>query len=120
MEKEKMLVTSFSFSHNVSQFSSLISLTLSQTKPCFLCVCRASLLKTMWCGNRRNCSKRAIFPFYTASSTLLENFPQFPQFHQIYNRLLPTLSVWKSPKFIVWERVTNCDCVTPQGSIFHT
>ena len=36
-------------------------------------------------------------------STCLENFSA--HFHHILNCLLQTLSVWKSLKFVVWERV---------------
>ena len=40
--------------------------------------------------------------FPTVFSTHLENFLPF---YQIWNCLLQTLSVWKSPKFVVWERI---------------
>ena len=33
----------------------------------------------------------------------------FHHFHQLLNRRLQTLSIWKSLKFVVWERVNRLD-----------
>ena len=51
------------------------TLTLSQTSPGFY----VSALQVFGkrCGKRRNCSLRAISPFPTAFSTLLDNFLPF-------------------------------------------
>ena len=71
-------------------------------KPWFLCVCSTCLLKTL-------CEKGKLLitsnsPFPTAFSTFLENLGNC---HQIWNCDLLTLSVWKSVKFVVWERVNK-------------
>ena len=79
-EKEKSVVTSyFSFSH--SHFKRLVlqkhvvCLTLSQTSPGF----HVSAVQVFrkHCGKRRNCSQRAISPFLTVFSTLLEDLLPF-------------------------------------------
>ena len=82
------------------------------------------------CGKRRNCLLQAISPFPTLFSTLLENFLPYSSnlkssaksfcleeskichlgkglchFHQIQNVRMQRLPVWKSLKFVVWERV---------------
>ena len=46
-----------------------------------------------------------ISPFSTVFSKLLENFLHF---HQILNRHLQILSVWKRLKLVVWETVNPC------------
>ena len=56
------------------------------------------------CGKRRNCSLQAIAPFPTVFSIHLENSLLFCQ---ILSCRLPTFSVWKSLKFVVWERVKD-------------
>ena len=61
-------------------------------KPWFLRVCRTSLLKTQWENETSN------FSFSHFWRT-------FCHFHQIWNCCLQTLLVWKSLKFVVWERV---------------
>ena len=73
-----MLVTSiFSFSQNVlySFRYKFQFLTLSHTSPGF----HVSAVKVFrkLCGKRRNCSERAISPFPTVFSNLLESFQSF-------------------------------------------
>ena len=69
-------------------------------KPLFLCVCRTSLLKTLWEKEKLlvtinfSFSHSVFFPFWIA----------FCYFHQIWNCHLQALSVWKRLKFVVWER----------------
>ena len=79
----------------------LISLfTLSQTSPGFY----MSAVQVFWkhSGKKRNSSWRAISPFLQCFLPIRRNFCHF---HQVLNcRLLP-LSVWKSLRFVVWERV---------------
>ena len=77
-------------------------LTLSQTSPGFYV--SAVQIFRKHCGKRRNCSQRAISPFPTAFSTLLENLLPFSP---ILNCRLQTLPIWKSKKFVFWERVNN-------------
>ena len=43
----------------------------------------------------------------------------FCHFHQIQNSALQTLSVWKSPKFVVWKRV-KWACSVNLGATFFT
>ena len=69
-------------------------------KPWISCVCSQVCWKH--CGKRRNCSSRAISPFLTVFSTYLENFLPFSS--NFYLRL-QRLSVLRSLKFIIWERV---------------
>ena len=67
-------------------------------KPLFLCVCRASLLKTVWEKEKllitsNSYFSRSVFYTFCELSAIL---------HQIKNYCLQTLSVWKSLKFVVW------------------
>ena len=72
-------------------------------KPWFLCVCCTSLLKTLWEKEKiaRN-EQFLLFPqcFLPFSRT-------FFHIHQIQNYHLQTLSVWKSLKFVVLERIKD-------------
>ena len=79
----------------------MITLTLSQVIPGFY----MSAVQVFWkhCGKRRNCSKRAISLFLSVFWRV------FCHFYQTWNYILQTLSVWKSPKLVVWERVKHCD-----------
>ena len=65
-------------------------------RPWFLRICSTSLLKTL--REEEKLLIRAFSPFPTVFSTGLENFKN-------QNCHLQTLSVWKSLKFVVWERV---------------
>ena len=76
------------------------SLTFSQTKPWFSCVCRTGLLKTLW--EMEKLFVTSNFSFSYMFSTRLENFLPFSSNSKC--RLL-TLSFWKRLKFVVWERV---------------
>ena len=57
----------------------------------FLYVCSTSLLKTLGKGE---IARSIFYPFGKISS-----------FHNVQNCCLQTLSVWKSRKFAVWEKV---------------
>ena len=70
-------------------------------KPWFLRVCSTSLLKTMWEKEKLCVTCKAISPFPTVFSTNMENFLPF---HQTQYCRLQTLSVWKSLKFVIWEK----------------
>ena len=74
-------------------------------KPFVLHVCSTGRLNS-WkhCWKRRNCSWWAISPFPTTFSTPLKNFLPFSSYLKLF---LQTLSVWKSLKFLIWERVKN-------------
>ena len=80
----------------------LIVINTFPNKPFFLRICSTSLLKT---GKMRYCSHWGILPFSTVVSTLFvfENYGC--HFHQIKNWCLQTLSVWKSLKFVILEKV---------------
>ena len=68
-------------------------------KPCFLCV--QVFWKTVGKGEIACLFKQfLLFP-----QCLLPICSTFCHFHQIWKYRLQPLSVWKSPKFVVWERV---------------
>ena len=70
-------------------------------KPLFLHVCSKSLLKTL-----REKEKLLITSNFSFSHSVFYPFWRiFHHFHQIQNYRLQTLSVWKSLKFVVWERL---------------
>ena len=71
-----------------------ISFNPFPNKPMFLRVCSASLLKTLW-----EKEKLLVTSNFSISHSV------FLPFHQVKNCRLQTLSVWKSLKFVVWERV---------------
>ena len=69
--------------------------------PWFLRVCSTSLLKTLWEKEKLLITSNSSFShsvFYSLGWT-------YCQFHRIGNCRLLTLSVWKSLKFVIWERV---------------
>ena len=72
-----------------------------QNKPWFLRVCGASLWKALW--EKEKLLIRSNFFF--SHSVFYPSGVTFCHFHQIRNCRLQTLSVWKSLKFVVWERV---------------
>ena len=79
------------------------SLSPFPSKTWLLRVCCTSLLKTLWGkGEIARCEQFLIFP-----QCFLLICRTFCHFRQISNCRLQTLSVWKSLKFVVWERV-NC------------
>ena len=75
-------------------------LTLSQTSPGFLRFCSTSHLKTLW--KKKKLLLTSVSAIDTVFSTRLENVLPFSS---IWNCLLQTLTVWKSLKFVIWERV---------------
>ena len=88
-----MLVTSiFSF------FLFFFFLTLSQTS-LLLRVSSTSLLKTLW--------EKKKLQFLLFPQCFLSFERTFRHLHQIQNCRLQTLSVWKSLKFIIWERFNS-------------
>ena len=112
--KEKLLVTSnFSFSHSV--FKRLVSQERQKVskgdivwewfnrlpnKPLFIRVCSTSLLKTL-----REKEILLVTSNFSFSQCFLPVRKTFCRFHQIWNCRLQSLSVSKSLKFVVWERV---------------
>ena len=78
-------------------------LSLSQTSPGFYVSALQSFRKHS--GKRRNCSQRAIPPFPTVFSTNLENILPFSSTQNCPLQIL--FSVWKSLKFVVWERINK-------------
>ena len=68
--------------------------------PWILRVCHASLLKTLW-----KKEKLLISTNFSLSHSVFHHIGASSQFHQIWNCCLGTHSVWKSLKFIIWERV---------------
>ena len=108
-------------------FSHITSFT---NKPWFLCVCCTSLLKTLW-----EKKKLLLTSNFSFSHSVFFSFGELSViFHQNQNCCLQTLSVWKSLKFDVWERVkflcTNNSnstpafrlekCLFPKRQIFHS
>ena len=76
-------------------------LTLSQTSPVFsVQVCRTSLLKTLW-------EKEKLLITRNFSFSLSVVWRTFCLFYQIWNCCLQTFFVWKSLKFVIWERVKS-------------
>ena len=77
-------------------------LALSQTSPGFLHVFCTSLLKTLWDKEKLletsnfSFSHDVLYPFYELSAILIK----------LQNCCLQSLSVLKSLKFVIWERVT--------------
>ena len=69
-------------------------------KPWFLRVCSTSLLKTLGKGEIARNEQFLLFP-----QCFLSIWETFCHFHQVQNCRRPTLSVLKSLKFVVWERV---------------
>ena len=72
-------------------------LTLSQTSPVFY----VSSVDIFW----KHCGKRRNKQFLLSSQCFLTVWRTFCHFHQIQNCRLQTLSIWKSLKFVIWERV---------------
>ena len=75
-------------------------------KPCFLGVYSASLLKTLWVKDEllitsnSSFSPSVFYPFGKRSAIFIK-----------FEIVIEILSVWKSLKFVVWERV-NLDSLT--------
>ena len=75
-----------------------------QNKPWFLRVCSTSLLKTLW-----EKEKLLMMSNFSFSHSV---FYPFGELAAIFTKFKPcwlqTLSIWKSLKFVVWERVKTC------------
>ena len=83
-------------------------LTPSQISPGFLRVCSTSLLKTRW-----EKEKLLVTSNFSFSHSVFHPFQRtFCDFRETQNCSLQTLSVWKSLKFVVWERVKH-DKINP-------
>ena len=76
-------------------------------KPWLLRVCSTSLLKTLW-GKE----KLLVTSNFSFSHSIFYSFENFLSPRQIQHCRLQTLSVWKSLKFVVWERVMSCELPT--------
>ena len=87
-----------------------------QNKPWFLLVCSTSLLKTLW--DKEKLLVTSNFSF--AHSVFYPIRELSSIFYQIWNCRLQTLSIWKSLKFVVWERVKedNNGSVNPSTTQF--
>ena len=104
--------SNFSFSHNV--FKRLLSqrrqkvslcgngLTLSQTSPGFYMFAVQVLLNTVGKREIARDEQFLLFP-----QCFLPFWRTFYHVHRIWNCRLLTLSIWKSLKSIVWERVNS-------------
>ena len=77
-------------------------LTLSQTNPVFTCLKYKPFENTEGKGEITGNKQFLLFP-----QCFLPVRRIFCYFHRIWNCRLQTLSVWKSLKFVVWERVNR-------------
>ena len=85
-------------------FITVIKINPFPNKPWFLRVCSTCLLKTLW--EKEKLLVTSNFSFSHSVFYLYEEL--FFHFRQIWNCRLQTLSVWKSRKFVIWERVKDC------------
>ena len=69
--------------------------------PLVLRVCNTSLLKTLW--EKKEIARNEQFLLFP--QCFLPVLRTFSHFNETWNCHLQTLSVWKSLKFVVWERV---------------
>ena len=113
-----MLVTGiFYFSDVFNRFFLMVSktqhcvLTFSQNKSWFLRVCGKSLLKTLW-EKEKLLVTGTFFLFPLCFQPCYITACHFPQIEYC---CLRTLSVWKSLKFVVWERVKGLNCPINQS-----
>ena len=72
------------------------------SKPLFLSVYSRNLLKTIW-----EKEKLLVMSNFSFSQCFLPIWRTFHHFRQTQNCRLQNLSVWKSLKFVVWERVNK-------------
>ena len=92
---------------NRKQMIETIYLNPFQNKPWFVCVCSTSLLKTLW-----EKEKLLVTSNFSFSHSVLYSFGELPAVLIKDEIVRPqTLSVWKSLKFVVWERVNNISSV---------
>ena len=95
--------------------ASPVSLNPFPNQPWFLSVCSTSLLKTLWEKEKLLVTSNFSFSrsvFYAFGEQLTSIFIKFK-----ISRL-QTLSVWKSLKFVVWERVNSHRKVYDQRKFF--
>ena len=71
-------------------------------KPLFLCVCCICLLKTLGKGETAHFKQFLLF-----RHCFLYFWRTFSHFYQTSNCHLQTLTVWKSLKFVIWERLKS-------------
>ena len=83
-------------------------------KPCYLRVCSTRLLKTLGKGEIARNDQFLLFP-----QCFLAFWIAFSHVYQISNCRLPTLSVRKSLKFVIWERVKRIENTVGKGQIAH-
>ena len=99
LEKDKWLIPSNSSC--VQNFLLFIYFNHFPNKLWFLRLCSSSLLKTLW-----KKEKLLVTSNFSFSHSVFYPFGwTFCHFHPIWYCRLQTLSVWKSLKFVVWERV---------------
>ena len=75
-----------------------------RNKPWFFRLCSISLLKTLW-------KKEKLLVTSNFPHCFLPFWETFCYFHETSNFCLQTLSVWKSPKCVIWERVNSWICI---------
>ena len=90
---------------NIDADLSCILFNTFPNKPCFLHVCSTSLLKTL--REKKKLLVTSNFSFFP--QCFLPVWITFCHFRQIGNCRLQTLSVWKTLKFVVWERVKEAN-----------
>ena len=103
----------FVFRYNSCLDVTEIVLNPFPNKPWFLRVCSTSLLKTLWEKEKL----LIISNFYFSRSVFYPFLRIFCHFLKIWNCRLQTLSVWKSLKFVVWERVKPCSAAREHSFI---
>ena len=69
-------------------------------KPCILRVCSTRLLKTLW-----EKEKLLIMSNFSFSHSVFYPFEELSSIFIKFEIVVCKLSVWKSLKFVVWERV---------------
>ena len=84
-----------------SYFPFYMNLNPFPNKPWFLRVCSTTLLKSPW--EKEKLLLTSNFSFFP--QCFLPIWRTFFHFHQILNCHLLTLSIWRSRKFVVWDRV---------------
>ena len=98
------LISSSNLRQNGTKWTYFFFFNTFTNKPCFLRVCITILLKTLWKKEKLlvtsnfSFSHSVFYPFEELSSIFLSDCR------------LQTLSVWKSLKFVVWERVNKEGC----------
>ena len=85
-------------------------------KPWFLHVCSTSLLKTQW--EKEKLLETSNFSFSHSVFYLFGELSGI--FYQTQNCHLPTLSIWKIVKFVVWERVKSISCHSDMTEMIST